>query len=339
MKFGHLFEQRLQKDGFPPTWVDYAISYHRLKKCIHKLEKELATLGLDPITLGQLLRHVEDFNAREAADCDSPAEKLVEKPFEYILSTPEARKERAARDAAGSEEKRPDKVFRLKLVFTVDAATGEPLGVNLAPETKSKLHQLALQHGMSNVRVTEATESDEDPPRNSSTSSNETASNESHERVQTIEVPLTSDSEFFSMLTTQLSGIADLQSREEKRLYTVIDELSKSLQRTIDANPGKKRDIADVVIWRKILNEYVESNVFFETKSNNKVVGHTASQAEEQLQKFMHAIMGQKLAIKFKSKDSHTGVNMFLQINHDLLQTLKFQELNNTAMTKILKSE
>ncbi|KAF2813881.1 uncharacterized protein BDZ99DRAFT_436449 [Mytilinidion resinicola] len=346
MKFGHQLKQVLQEE-FPPAWIDQAIGYQQLKKCLHRLEKELSSFGLTPETLRQLLQEVEDHNTRAESELASQTEALareeqIEKPFEYIL-TPEARAEQDLRDAANSDEKAPENTFHPKLLFTVDVATGEPLSANLSPETRSKLHQLALENGITNVRVTEVTEldeaaaseaSDEDPQRSSSNSSSGTTT--SPRELRMIEVPLTSDSEFFSMLTTQLSGIAELQSVEEKRLHTVIIQISQKINKIIEANPGKKRDIRDVVRWRRILNYYTDCNVFFETKPSMRVVAHTVTEAEKQLLQFTNMLNKEKLT-NFKSEDSEASVNMFLELNQDLLQTLKFQEINNTAMYKILK--
>jgi hypothetical protein len=59
MKFGHLYHDRLVQAGFPPRWIDSAISYNQLKKCIKRVRKELESLGLDAVTLHRLLNTVE----------------------------------------------------------------------------------------------------------------------------------------------------------------------------------------------------------------------------------------------------------------------------------------
>jgi hypothetical protein len=41
--------------GYPQFWVDTAIPYGQLKKCLKKIQQELDTLGLEPETLRQLL--------------------------------------------------------------------------------------------------------------------------------------------------------------------------------------------------------------------------------------------------------------------------------------------
>jgi hypothetical protein len=59
MKFGHLYSDRLVQAGFPPHWINSAISYNQLKKCIKRVRKELDALGLDEVTLRRLLNTAE----------------------------------------------------------------------------------------------------------------------------------------------------------------------------------------------------------------------------------------------------------------------------------------
>lgn len=44
-----------RRAGFPPHWVNQAIPYSQLKKCLKKVQRELQDLGLDPDTLRALL--------------------------------------------------------------------------------------------------------------------------------------------------------------------------------------------------------------------------------------------------------------------------------------------
>lgn len=54
MKFGHEFAASLQKGEYPQEWVDSAVSYRRLKKCIKKVKKELDSFGLSEEMLNDL---------------------------------------------------------------------------------------------------------------------------------------------------------------------------------------------------------------------------------------------------------------------------------------------
>jgi E3 ubiquitin-protein ligase BAH len=55
MKFAHEFKEALEREGFPSHWVESAIPYGQLKKCIKKVERELRGFGLDSKTLRLLM--------------------------------------------------------------------------------------------------------------------------------------------------------------------------------------------------------------------------------------------------------------------------------------------
>lgn len=66
MKFAHEYEAALKQEGYPDRWVQSAISYRQLKKCIKKVEMELSRIGLDSETLGQLWQSLKKFNTSGA---------------------------------------------------------------------------------------------------------------------------------------------------------------------------------------------------------------------------------------------------------------------------------
>ena len=55
MKFAHELNSALIKEGFPPHWVESAVPYCQLKKCIKNVKSELRSLGFDLATLAQLI--------------------------------------------------------------------------------------------------------------------------------------------------------------------------------------------------------------------------------------------------------------------------------------------
>lgn len=50
-----IFFSNVQRLDFPAHWVNHAIPYSQLKKCLKKVARELHELGLDPETLRELL--------------------------------------------------------------------------------------------------------------------------------------------------------------------------------------------------------------------------------------------------------------------------------------------
>lgn len=66
MKFAREFSNVLKEEGFPPHWIESAVPYGQLKKCIKRVQRELVGLGLDATTLGQLIQVDSDLVQEQA---------------------------------------------------------------------------------------------------------------------------------------------------------------------------------------------------------------------------------------------------------------------------------
>lgn len=321
MKFGHVFQEHLQHDGFPAHWVASAISYRQLKKCIKRVQRELADLGLDPTTLGQLLRTAE--------------QERNERLAEYLLSNPK------------SSPGHPDVpvLFQPKLFIAVDDETGEPLDAHLSPLTREYLQQLAIAQQLSHVRISDADTSPSTAEQESGESSRGTpsdgASSPDGQCRETrphrmVELPLTSDLEFFSILQNEVSGLATLQAQEQEKLSKEVTALGTAVTRVTEPN-RKSASKTDMAKWRKIFELYLESRIFFSTTELDHGK-HDSVKAQALLQKFSDELKRQNVASTFKKKESSVALEQFLKLNMTVLQSLRFQEINDLAMQKILKS-
>jgi len=320
MKFGHVFKQSLRIEGFPPEWVDSAISYSQLKKCIKRLTGELQQVGLDPATLSKLLKHVEDYNATAGHGDDQ------ERPFEYIL------KSHDAKDA--SPKSRP--VFHPKLLFYVNEATGEVHSAQLDQETKRKLQMLAVETGMARLHGIDDTMPLGPVEATAMQDPVETTANASSNRpgYRTVKVPITSDTEFFTRLTSELSGLQKLQEREESRMNVQIEDLGRQVARLTDPDHRSNRKM--LTAWRQLFQMYVEQGIFFgTTESDHK--SHSADKAMQRLAEFSNKVAKAGLVEKMQKKDNLKALNAFMHINREILQSLRFGEINHSAMLKILK--
>lgn len=317
MKFGHVFKQTLRDEGFPPDWVDSAISYSQLKKCIKRLTDELQQVGLDPATLSKLLKHVEDYNASAEHSDDQ------ERPFEYILNPDSSRN--------GSSQAR--KAFHPKLLFYVNETTGEVMGAKLDEETRNKLHLLAVETGMSDMRVLD---DDSNSSSGSACSADSSATNVPGNRpgCRTVLVPITSDTEFFTRLTSEVSGLEKLQEREQKRMNVQIEALGKQVAKLTD--PDRRTTRKMLTTWRQIFQIYVEEGIFFGTTELDHK-SHDSEKAMARLASFSNKIAKAGLVEQLKKKDNLTALNTFMHINREILQGLRFGEINHNAMIKILK--
>jgi E3 ubiquitin-protein ligase BAH len=321
MKFGHQFKQCLRNEGFPPDWVDSAISYSQLKKCINRLTDELRQVGLDPETLSKLLKHVEDYNASAEQNVEQ------ERPFEYILNGTSSQSTHESRRA-----------FHPKLLFYVNETTGEVHSAKMDGETKRKLQLLAVETGISNMRVGDdpasapnSVASVQQPGAADTTSTLPT----NRPGYRTVEVPITSDTEFFTRLTSEVSGLEKLQEREEKRMNVKIEDLGKQVARLTDPSHRSSRKM--LAVWRQLFQMYVEEGIFFGTTEIDHKA-HNADKAMQRLADFSNKVAQAGLVEKLKKKDNLQALNMFMHINREILQGLRFGEINHSAMIKILKS-
>ncbi|KAF2144436.1 uncharacterized protein K452DRAFT_245276 [Aplosporella prunicola CBS 121167] len=312
MKFGHTYLEQLENGGFPQHWVESAISYRQLKKCIKRVQKELAELGLDASTLSQLLKEAEN-------------ERLAE----YSLLSPD-------------EKQQTGQPFHPKLLIAVDEVTGEPLDAHLSPKTKEYLHRLAVAQQLTDIRITEIDTASSslasDSPRRSSIDDGDSRSidgNSSPRARRMIEVSLTSDTEFFATLQSELSGLAKLHAEEKAKLSNEVRGLGRAVTRVTDPERCSARK-TDLAKWRQVFEMYLESNIFFATNELDRGRNKSAK-AQALLLQFSDKLQQSGIVSSFKRKESVDALEQFLRLNMEILQSLAFQEMNDLAMQKILK--
>lgn len=338
MKYAREFKEHLLTEGFPPHWIDSAISYSQLKKCINRVQQELASIGLDAQTLQRLLQTVETQQqqqqqiAGETSDPDeltSPPVVEVEKPFEYRLTG----------SVVNTGRVKP------KLLFVINAETGEPLDATLSPETRDYLQKLAINDRLGKLHIADdrdkeveaddGTVGDASGPIYSASSESSVVLRNSSTKRRYIAVPLSSDSEFFAVLEREITGLAALQETERKKLTSEIEDLGKAVSTITRPRDSKSR--TDLSRWRRIFEIYLESNIFFATNEQDHGV-HSRAKAQKQWEIFLTEVQKAGLADHFRRKDNIAAIQKFMAINVELLQSLRFQEINQIAMNKILKS-
>lgn len=149
--------------------------------------------------------------------------------------------------------------------------------------------------------------------------------------VQTIEIPLTSDGEFFQVLQRELRHLREIQEKEVKRL----DEDVVALGDKMGSLTASLRSKAETQAWREILQIYVDAQVFF--SSREKDAGTRDPQiALRQLREFIFIIHSQKLFTRLKGR-ARPVLDQFVNLNLSLLQLMRFRDLNRIASEKIMK--
>jgi hypothetical protein len=153
-------------------------------------------------------------------------------------------------------------------------------------------------------------------------------------RSRTIAITLHADSEFFNLLTKELSSIDKIEAGQKILLTTKVQNLgSKVLSVTRPSNPTSQ---SDLYAWREIFSLYRDAAVFFANTERHRGP-RTAVQARERIAWFSEQLARNPITRKFKNKESNFLLREFLDINTTLLQTLLFQEMNSLATQKILK--
>ncbi|KAK4182761.1 SPX domain-containing protein [Podospora australis] len=152
-----------------------------------------------------------------------------------------------------------------------------------------------------------------------------------------VDVPLDADVRFFSILQEDVTELDTLQDRERQSMTgnihvigTEISQVARPRKGLIDFSKS------DLYRWREILELYLAAQVFFST-SEASGGARSSEKARKQLVWFQEEVTKRELAQKFKIKSSAVAFQHFLSLNATLLQNLQFQELNQTAVTKIIK--
>lgn len=304
MKFARDFRESLASQDFPAHWLEHAIPYGPLKKCLKKIIQELHDLGLDPETLQSL----------------SDPENKTPLALRYRLNT-------------DCQIIRPTLTVdvRLKGKEIVDASLNpasriffEKIAAELAPARGRSLSGHAAASGDQDVATDSRFEDGRAGPEPGVVD---------HGDCETVEVPLVFDSQFFRMLHTDVSGIDGLQEQEQQRMNQEITNLGQELALVTKPSRFHRTDLEP---WRHILELYVEAEVFFATRE--QAHGTRSSQnALKQLKWFQDQVEKEEYAKKFKLRPSQAAFGRFLRLNASLVKYLQFRELNQLAVRKILK--
>ncbi|KAK4216400.1 SPX domain-containing protein [Rhypophila decipiens] len=152
-----------------------------------------------------------------------------------------------------------------------------------------------------------------------------------------VKIPLNSDSKFFDVLQTDVTNLDSLQNQEQKSMNDNIAVLGTEISEVAKPQKGLIRlSKSDLYRWREIFELYLAAQVFFSTNEASGG-GRNSEKAQKQLVWFQDEVTKRQLPHKFKLEASTAAYSRFLALNATLLQNLQFQELNQTAVTKIIK--
>ncbi|KAI1955626.1 2-oxoglutarate dehydrogenase complex E2 component [Ophidiomyces ophidiicola] len=306
MKFAHRYSHTLESEGFPILWVHSAISYRQLKKCIKRVSSELAGLGLQPEVLHDL------WLSQDQIDSCHPDRYFG---FHYEFSTAS-----------------PSSALTPKLTFISHSRIKPDFLSSLYPKMRENIGFLLCAVNESKESHT----SDECTQTISESKESKQCNFAIHPAktpIQAVDIPLSSDSEFFRILRVELSTLRQLQDQEREKLTGRVKLLRETIVGTTNSTLVRSRSALDT--WREIFRLYMEAQVFFSTNELDSGE-RTSIVAHQQLVKFQTSLSKISPHRKLR-KNGRGALKSFLDINFVLLQNLKFQEINRIALRKILK--
>jgi len=149
------------------------------------------------------------------------------------------------------------------------------------------------------------------------------------------EIALEFDSAFFHLINQDLDSLSRIQAGQEREMEKVIVALGHEIAQV--TRPAKFRK-SDMSPWRHIFELYVDAQIFFSTTERDGCGARDSTRAKSQLAWFQSEVEKRGLPSRFKLRGSRDAFAAFQALNASLLRHVRFQELNRTALTKILKS-
>ena len=321
MKFAREFQTTLEKGEYPQQWLDSAISYRKLKKCIKKVQAELQSLGLD----------------REALEAIWQQHQAARSDYSDISQSPSS--------PSKDEKRATGQTFTPTLTIALDPRDGSPIDAWLSSDTRQHLHSLvtrrkSLKPGDLLLGTTDGSvQSLSAPPIDTTTSLRNgggflSAESSAGQDIETVEVPLLGEGEFFAILKRELAQLDHLQETEQDQLKHEIHLLGKELNVLKSSNSKKSKAVLEA--WREIFRLYIDSQIFFSSHEQDAGI-RDSTHAENQMQLFNKTLtseMGREVKLDPPAK---AALERFLHINVELLRFIRFQEINLRATSKILK--
>lgn len=376
MKFAKVLEQTLIEEDIPEEWVEAAIQYKSLKKCINKVVRELQFLGLEQNTLKLLLEDPSNEKVVELNENETtPTNPII---AEYTIT-------KSKNDQGNSQCITP--ILKISLNYENDDFTDDHI-YELGQELKQKIEgilnndddyddEIADGQDTNHHKFMEIKEEGDSlvlspqtsssvksrlnsPPLLPSNSINQVLQDDVNEGKTSISTPsqlcsprtssptprkrktneiyimLNSDAKFFHMLNKELENLDDLKSSEESKLLKEVEIIGDTVRTLSSPNISVKK--SDLYKWRELFKIYLDSEVYFKY---NEIKGSASEkngdQIKKNLQQFIQRVNKSGVLNTFKSKRSTQAFDQFINMNFHLLKVLQFQSINSTAFTKILK--
>lgn len=340
MKFAKVLQQTLIEEDIPDEWIEAAIQYKSLKKCINKVVDELQLLGLGQNTLKLIIDDTTKELVVEMENTEyTPTNPVV---AEYTLTKsnvdendhiiPMLKISVDYSDADFTDDHINEIWLRLKskieTLSTNDDSIIESVSANRIYELNDDRSLVLSPHSSRR----EGSPIPEDFLERIAGNNLDKSSKRSEMLIM-----LKADSQFFQMLNGELENLDKLKKVEETKLIDEVKDIGTSIQQL--ANPAKgPLKKSDLYKWRELFKIYLDSEVYFRyNETNVSVSERDGEQVKRNLNEFIRRVKKTALTDQFRNKKSLVAFNQFMNMNFHLLKVLQFQSINSTAFRKILK--
>lgn len=313
MKFAKVFQQTLIEEEIPDEWAEAAIQYKVLKKCIGRVVKELAFLGLTKSDVKLLLQDNHANESVELFDDETvPNNPVVAK---YLLA-----KSRSTNEVVP--------FFKISLNETGQETSGIDRTQELAEFIRAKIHSV-MDSDEREHQFVEIKEEANGLTLISDTSDGNT--NLLTVKDNEIVIKLNSDLKFFGMLNTEIENLDNVRREEESQMIAEIETLSTSVLLLM-------KNKADLYGWRELFKVYLDSEIFFRyNETSLKQLERNAEQVKQRMEEFSKRVVNTRILERMAKKKSANAFKQFIAVNERLFKILMFQSINSTALRKILK--
>ncbi|KAI5956410.1 hypothetical protein KGF54_000885 [Candida jiufengensis] len=374
MKFAKTLERSLIDEDIPEEWVEAAIQYKSLKKCINKVVNELKFLGLEQNKLKLLINDkeidIDDTNTNnpivaqytlhkaslnshdiipilkiilDFSDDKNITNDNINKICQEVKNKIEGL---LNEDNSSSDDNNDEKIIELKeqndgeikVVSSREGSLSPPMKASTSPPLDPITSPTSSPEVQQQSQQPQAELTAVPTPLKLNTDENSISIEKRLEKLN-IEEPHTKKREINIILNSDSKFFKMLDEE-----LNVLDNLRKTEEDKIIGEITKisenmnlsKMKQADLYKWRELFKIYLDSEVYFKYNELNYKQKNN-EQIVSSLNQFMNNVNKSGILTQFKKKSSIVTFNQFISMNFHLLKMLKFQTINTEALRKILK--
>ncbi|KAF2862195.1 hypothetical protein K470DRAFT_243841 [Piedraia hortae CBS 480.64] len=309
MKFGHEYQTTLSTEPFPQTWLNSAIDYKRLKKCIKKVQQEVDSLGLNGSEASLFAEQTDEPQIRVLVD------RKTGVPLDAALAV----------EIRGGREKEAAKAAAKAADAEADAAE------TIAPDAPANPDPPAA-----------ATTGEAEPQDPDGSEEGKWILMPLHSARSFF----SSLSPKISQLRALRHAEKDRLANEILELSAAVEDIIEPVREGYEAK--RSVSYRDLYFWREMFRIYTDEDVFYPLRgprgpsttskgSGGSMIPFSFTDSKSRLADFDTKLRTVGFYSKLRTPAAKLATQKFLDLNLEILKYMHFQEVNIRATRKILK--